>query len=290
MNRLSAAKGVCLVASLSLADATATTAAAEPVRVMSLNVCTDQLAMLLAKPGQLISVSTLADDPHLSFHRRLAGDLPRNRGLAEEVIAATPDLVVTGQFSLHDTTQVLHRLGYRVEEFSYVQSLESVPTEIRRMGALLGAGKKAEELVAAMQAELAGVPKQHCSRPVRALAYEQNGIALGTGTLMDSAMQSAGLVNVAAEQGFAGMTPFPLELLVKDAPDILVIPDIMADTPTLADQIADHPAIGAMSRNILKVRVPAGSLACGGPFVVEAVKALAAARSKALPCQGSAPQ
>ena len=34
-----------------------------PARVVSMNLCTDQLAMLLAAPGQLLSVSKLARDP-----------------------------------------------------------------------------------------------------------------------------------------------------------------------------------------------------------------------------------
>lgn len=261
--------------------------AAEPARVISLNVCTDQLAMLLAKPGQLVSVSVLADDPYLSFHKEMAGDIPRNRGQAEEVIAARPDLVVTGKFSLHNTTLVLGRLGYPVEEFTYVQSVESIPDEIRRMGGLLGQQERADTMATGFEAELAALPPARCSRPVRALAYEQNGIALGTGTLMDSAMQAAGLVNVAAEQGFAGMTPFPLELLVKEAPDILIVPDIMAGAPSLADQIANHPAIGSLSATTLQLRVPAGSLACGGPFVIEAVKTLVAARDQTSACRAS---
>ncbi len=37
--------------------------AGPPERVVSVNLCTDQLAMLLAAPGQLISVSHLASDP-----------------------------------------------------------------------------------------------------------------------------------------------------------------------------------------------------------------------------------
>lgn len=291
MNLAPAAKGLRLMAVLSLAGASNIPGAfAEPARVVSLNVCTDQLAMLLANPGQLVSVSVLADDPHLSFHKDLAGDLPRNRGQAEEVIAARPDLVVTGKFSLHNTTLALRRLGYRVEEFTYVQSVESIPSEIRRMGELLGVNAKAVEMAGDFETELAAIPRAQCRRPVRALAYEQNGIALGTGTLMDSAMQAAGLVNIAAGQGFVGMTPFPLELLVKDAPDIIVMPDIMADTPSLADQIAHHPAIGSLSAKTLQVRVPAGSLACGGPFVIEAVKALAAARRQSAACSGSAAQ
>lgn len=287
-----ATKGLRVLPALSLAGLMILPGAAnaEPARVISLNVCTDQLAMLLAKPGQLLSVSVLADDPHLSFHKDLAGSLPRNRGQAEEVIAARPDLVVTGQFSLHNTTLVLRRLGYRVEEFSYVQSVESVPTEIRRMGTLLGVDAAAEQSASGVEAQLAGLAKPQCSRPVRALAYEQNGIALGSGTLMDSAMQAAGLVNLATEQGFVGMTPFPLELLVKDAPDIVVMPDVMSDAPSLADQITNHPALGALAGKTLQVRVPPGSLACGGPFVIEAVKALAAARDRTGLCRADATQ
>jgi iron complex transport system substrate-binding protein len=37
-----------------------------PRRVVSINLCTDQLAMMLAAPGQLVSVSDLAADPHSS--------------------------------------------------------------------------------------------------------------------------------------------------------------------------------------------------------------------------------
>jgi iron complex transport system substrate-binding protein len=37
-----------------------------PRRVVSMNLCTDQLAMLVAAPGQLLSVSRIARDPRVS--------------------------------------------------------------------------------------------------------------------------------------------------------------------------------------------------------------------------------
>ena len=46
-----------------LAAATQYAAQAAPVRVASVNLCTDQLAMLLAAPGQLASVSAWAARP-----------------------------------------------------------------------------------------------------------------------------------------------------------------------------------------------------------------------------------
>mgnify|MGYP006999250795 CR=1 FL=1 len=51
--------------------------ATPPARVVSMNLCTDQLAMALAAPGQLISVSYIARDPRAS-------------AMAEEALADLP--------------------------------------------------------------------------------------------------------------------------------------------------------------------------------------------------------
>jgi iron complex transport system substrate-binding protein len=273
-----------LVATLVAWPALATAKEAAPAQVMSLNVCTDQLAMLLAAPGQLVSVSELAADPGLSFLAPMAAGYKRNRGLAEEVLVARPDIVVTGAYSLHNTTPLLRRLGYRVEEFQYAQTLDTIPGEIRRMGAILGAADKAGAMASSFEAALAKIGGEQCGEAPKAIAYGQNGIAMGQGTLVDSAMHAAGLRNVAAELGYSGMSPFPLELLVETKPDIIVLPEALADTPALADLAASHPAIRALGPQTLRIRLPRGAASCGGPFVIEAVKALAAARRQLASC------
>ena len=268
--------------------ATVAMAGAQPMRVMSLNVCTDQLAVLLARPGQLVSVSELATDPNLSFHSALAADYPKNRGLAEEVLVAKPDVVVTSDYSLHYTTPLLTRLGYRVEQFPYRQTLDTIPGDIERMGAILGEDEKAKEMAARFRADLADVAAQRCGAPT-AIAFEQNGVAMGAGSLVDSAMKAAGLRNLVAELGYAGLTPFPLELLVSHQPDILVLPEPMADTPSLADLVAAHPAIAALDERTVRIHLPRGSTSCGGPAVIEAVKALAEAARRTASCNRADP-
>lgn len=258
--------------------------AAPPERVMSLNVCTDQLAMLLAEPGQLVAVSELAADPHLAFHHRLAEDLPKNRGLAEEVFVTLPDLVVTGTYSLHNTTALLRRLGFRVEEFAYAQTLDSIPGEIRRMAKLLGVDARGEEMAAEFERGVDAAGADACEPAPTAIAYDQNGIAMGSGTLVDSVMRAVGLRNLAAELGYAGMTPMPLELLVEHRPDIVVLSEPIAETPALADQIMRHPALRALEDESLAVTLPRAFASCGGPFVIEAVKALASARRQVVAC------
>ena len=63
-----ARKGRALLASVAMAlvfihSALPAAAASVPRRVVSMNLCTDQMAMLVAAPGQLFSVSFLAADP-----------------------------------------------------------------------------------------------------------------------------------------------------------------------------------------------------------------------------------
>jgi iron complex transport system substrate-binding protein len=254
-----------------------------PARVMSLNVCTDQLAMLLAAPGQLVSVSELASDPGLSFHHAMAAGYKKNHGLAEEVFLARPDVVVTGTFSLHNTTALLRHLGFKVEEFDFTQTLNTLPAEIRRMGDVLGQRQKADAMAAAFETELAAETPA-CEPAPTIIAYGQNGVALGSGTLADSVVKAAGFRNLAAELGYVGMTPFQLELLVNNRPDAIVLSRPLAGAPALADQAGQHPAIRAAGGR--RVFVPDAAWSCGGPFTLEAVKALRVLREEIAPCDG----
>jgi iron complex transport system substrate-binding protein len=70
------------------------------------------------------------------------------------------------------------------------------------------------------------------------------------------------------------MVPYPLELLVRDKPDVVLVTHAYEKTPSLADEIARHPAIRALGSDTTGNVVPPGSWACGGAFTIEAVEAL----------------
>lgn len=262
---------------------------AAPKRVISLNLCTDQLAMTLAGPDQLVSVSFLSREPSLSMLHEEAQAYPVNRGLAEEVFLEKPDLVVTGTYSLHNTTALLKRLGFHVEEFSFAQTLETIPGEIRRMGALLGQEERAERIADDFTGELEAIAARQCDRRPTMIAYDQNGIAPGGGTLADSVMRAAGFANLAADLGVVGMAPFPLEQVIAARPDVISI-SRKQDAPTLGEHVPRHPAIAALPETRIGAFVPEGSLSCGAPGVMEAVRALAALRAEIAPCPQDATQ
>jgi len=252
-------------------------------KVMSLNLCTDQLAMALADPEQLMSVSFLARDRTISPMWREAQNFPVNHGIAEEVFLAQPDLVVTGTFSQHNTTFLLRRVGLPVEEFDFAMTLETIPSEIRRMGALLHQQEKAEKLASDFAASLDAIEKQQCEPKPTILAFEQNGISPGKETLADSVFRAAGFRNLAAEAGLVGAAPFPLELVVAQEPDVIVVQASEDDAPTLGAYVLRHPAMKHLNSRI-DAFLPPGSWACNGPLIIDAVKALAELRQKVAPC------
>ncbi len=259
-----------------------------PRRVVSMNLCTDQLALLLAAPGQILSVSKLARDPHLSNLATEAEALPANWGRAEEILLLEPDLVLAGSFTTRSTVDLLRRLGFRVEEFAPDHSFEDIRASLLRMGRLLGREPQARAILAAMETELDRI-KAHGARQAqrpRAVAYYAGGRTAGAGSLMDAVMQAAGLANVAAEQGSRGLAIMPMEQLVLAAPERLIGGVADARGAALAHQNYRHPAIKAVAARGGGMESLDDRLTiCGGPFTLAAVLRLAGPMA----AQGAAP-
>lgn len=270
-----------LVTALTVAGAAATETAraagpSVPRRVVSMNLCTDQLALPLAAPGQLVSVSRLSRDPDSSALAALANDIPVNAGAAEEVFVLKPDLVLAGAFSAQTTVDMLRRLGFRVEIFQPESSFADIRINIRRMGDLLGRQKRAEELVAEFDRRLdAALPSVGATRPM--LAYVFGDLySAGAGTLSDDIARAAGWDNLAGKLGERGLAPLPLELIVLAAPALLVRGDRYDDDGrTLAFEALRHPALASVR---LKASIPSRYTICGTPETATAIEILAAMR------------
>lgn len=264
----------CLAAGLVLFVRNSADAADIPRHVVSINVCTDQLALLLANEGQLRSVSYLSQDPELSVMAAKARELPVNHAQAEEVFLMKPDLVLAGTFSSRATVGLLRRLGVRVEEFAPARSFGDIEDHLRRMGELLGRKAEASREIDKMKAALAAI-QQPVRRKTVALYYA-NSYTSGRGTLVDEAVRLAGLDNLADKAGVSGSALLPLEKLVLEKPDILVRSS-RDRAPALAFENFEHPALRALEKQARAVTIADNLTVCGGPFSVEAVAELAEA-------------
>ncbi|PLP58521.1 ABC transporter substrate-binding protein [Mesorhizobium loti] len=258
---------------LLLAAAGSATAAETPKRVVSMNVCTDQMAMLLARDGQLHSVSYLASDPATSALAEEARHFAVNHGQAEEVFLMQPDLVLAGNYTTRATVGLLRQLGIRVEEFQPETSFDDVRAGLRRMGDILDRQNRAEALVAELDRKLAQArAKPH--RNITIATYFANSYTSGAGTLVDAVVAASGLTNLATKLGLSGTQQLPLELLVMAKPDMLVDSEARYATPALAQQTFVHPAYRMLATETGRVSVPARYTICGAPFTATAVEML----------------
>ncbi|HEV2502708.1 MAG TPA: ABC transporter substrate-binding protein [Mesorhizobium sp.] len=244
-----------------------------PKRVVSMNVCTDQMAILVAGDGQLHSVSYLANDPATSALVDVARKLLVNHGQAEEVFLMQPDLVLAGSYTTRATVGLLRKLGIPVEEFQPETSFDDVRTNLKRMGDILGRRERAEALVAELDRKLAEA-KQRSHPNITVATYYANSYTSGAGTLIDAVVVASGLTNLAAKLGLSGTQQLPLELLVMAKPDLLVDSEARYATPALAQQTFVHPAYRALSEQSGRVSVPAKYTICGAPFTATAVEML----------------
>jgi len=226
--------------------------------IVSLNLCTDQLLVLLA-PERVAALEPLARDPALSFVAPRAASLPVVRADAEAVLQLQPELVLAGQYGAQATLALLRARGARVVLVDEPVDFAGVAKQVGWMAALLGERARGAALVAEMWGRLAAVRP----RGGTAVLWEAGGWSAGPGGISDAVLRAAGLRNV----GTGGR--MGLEALLARRPDMLVT-ETAPSFPSLSTDLARHPALARMRR----MEIAPMLLACAGPFSARAAQAL----------------
>ncbi len=258
------------------AGANAAAVADAPQRVVSMNLCTDQLAMLLAAPGQLISVSHLASDPLSSSMVDEAAAYPVNRGAAEQVFLMRPDLVLAGTYTAQASVDLLRGLGVTVVQVPPAESLADVARQMRQVGEALGRVAEGEAMAAAFEAATAQYPQAEA--PATAAFYYPNGYTAGSGTLADEVLNLTGFRNIGADAGMTGGGILPLERLVIAQPQIIITSRPYPGA-SRSEEILVHPALRAVQDAAGKARMTDADWVCGTPHLLRAIAAMAEARA-----------
>jgi len=256
--------------------------AAPPQRIVSINICGDLLALSLAPRARIASVTFLAADPRMSPIAEAADGIPLNYGKAEEVLVFEPDLVLAGRHTTRATVALLERLGYPVIKLDIAQSLDDVRAQIRVAAAAMGVVAAGEEMIATLDARIEATAAQRgASRPLAAV-YGPNGFTPGSRTLSGSLMELAGFENLAARAGIRTWGNLSLESLLLARPDVLIVEAEGDNAHALASQILAHPALLDLRERITVAAVPRPLWSCPGPWIVDALDKLVAARAAVL--------
>ncbi len=263
---------IVLVGALAVASTSA--GAQVAMRVVSINLCADQLVSLLANRESILSVTHLSADPSISYVASRVTDIPVNYGRSEEVLALRPDLVVAGRFAARPAVAMLQRFGVEVVDLPIPESFADIRAQVRFLSRRLGVAPRGEEMVEEMDRQLGAISIGDRPGP-RALVLGVRGFTSGTGTLVDEVLAAAGLRNVAVELGIDGYGQIGLEEILRADPEIVVINQPTAAFPSLARDVLAHPALRHFGGRI--IQIDPSLWTCGGPYTVEAVTFLARA-------------
>ncbi|EKE73605.1 ABC transporter substrate-binding protein [Oceanibaculum indicum] len=247
-----------------------------PRRLASINLCGDQLLLLLAERRQIASLSYLAADPAVSALADRVGDIPLNSGRAEEIVALQPDLVLSGTYQQRMTNGMLRRLGVAVLELPPADSLDGALAQIRSVATAIGAAEKGEALAQSLERRIAAArPSPKADRP-GAFLLQPNLYASGPDSLAGHLLEQAGFRNLAAGPTARQGTFLTLEDILLARPDVLVLEEAIGEGVSLARHRLDHAALQASTQR--RVSLEGRLLTCPGPGLAVAAEILAEAR------------
>ena len=251
-------------------------AAAELPRIASMNVCTDQLLLTLADPGQILGLSRYSRD---RFQSWAADDARRYRilsGGAEDILVLRPDVVVASLFDKRATRELLKEKGLHLAEFGVPRSLDEVKDQIREMGAIVQHPDRAAAEIARLDAAIARARQAVAHKRYRVLPLSRRGWVSGSESLLSSLLTETGLFNAAGELGVAFGGFASLEAIVNLKPDFIVVSDVGDIAEDDGRAFLLHPALERFYPPSKRIVVPDRLTVCGGIMLADALAVLIA--------------
>ena len=264
-----------LVAMIALALPGSTTLAATLPRLVSMNVCADQLLLTLADPEQILGLSRFARDGWQSQ----AGDISRYpvlSGGAEDVLLIRPDIVVASAFDKRSTRELLKAKGLHLVELAVPKTLDEARQQIREAGDITGHPDRAAVEIARLDAALARARRAVSERHYRVLPLSRRGWVAGSDSFVGSLLGETGLRSAAGDLGFAFGGFASLEAIVNLRPDFIVVSQAGDTAKDDGQAFLLHPALERFYPPEKRIVIPERMTECGGVLLADALDALTA--------------
>ena len=264
-----------LVAMIALALPGSTALAANLPRLVSMNVCADQLLLTLADPEQILGLSRFARDGWQSQ----AGDISRYpvlSGGAEDVLLIRPDIVVASAFDKRSTRELLKAKGLRLVELAVPKTLDEARQQIREAGDITGHPDRAAVEIARLDAALARARRAVSERHYRVLPLSRRGWVAGSDSFVGSLLGETGLRSAAGDLGFAFGGFASLEAIVNLRPDFIVVSQAGDTAKDDGQAFLLHPALERFYPPEKRIVIPERMTECGGVLLADALDALTA--------------
>ncbi len=258
-------------------------------RVMSLNLCTDQILLQLVPPERITSVTYISRASSQSFLTAEAFGVPINYGTSEEVLRQNPDLVLAGDTSTPAVRALLKKVGMPLLEMPPADTFEEIRKNVRVIAAAVGEVDVGESLLAHMDIVLAELEATKPTQRIVVVGWDGAGNVPTADTLFNSILVAAGGENVANKLTrnvvYGQYRAFDLEQLVALRPDVLAYGSARADRLDLSTEQLKHPIVRKLYAG-RQITYPGTLYSCGLPQSADAARDL---RAGLLKIMASAP-
>ena len=265
-----------LVAALAAFAPAAAAAADGPRRIVSLNVCADQLVRALADRDQIAALSVYAADRGMSYLAPSADAFRHDTSSAEQVVAQSPDLVFAGTLTKRATRDMLGRLGYSVTLLAPARTVDQSVQQIRQVAALVGHPERGEALIAEIDAARARAKAAVTDARLTAAVYQRRGYVTGSGTLTGDLIATVGLIDGGGKLAGNIGGFVPLEKIVANPPNVLIVSNGDQRAEDQGSALLSHPALAELYPPAKRIVLPERLTVCGGPSLPAAFDWLAA--------------
>jgi len=243
-------------------------------RIVSMNVCTDQLVTRLADPEQIVGLSRFSRD---GWQAPVAGDargFAVLSGGAEDVLVLRPDIVVASLFDKRSTRELLKAHGLHLAEFAVPQNLDEVKDQIREIGEIAGHADRAAVEIARLDAAVATARRTIADKRYSVLPVSRRGWVPGRDSFVSSLLSETGLFNVSGDLGFTFGGYASLEAIVNLKPDFLLVSQAGDFAGDDGQAFLLHPALERFYPPAKRIVIPERLTECGGVTIADALDVL----------------
>jgi iron complex transport system substrate-binding protein len=244
-------------------------------RIVSMNVCTDQLVLALADPGQILGLSRYSRDGWQTQAARDISGYPVLSGGAEDVLVLKPDVVIASLFDKRSTRELLKAKGLHLTELAVPRTLNEAKAQIREIGDIAGHPDRAAAEIARLDAALARARGAVAARHFRVLPLSRRGWVAGSDSFVGSLLAETGLFNAAGDLGFAFGGFASLEAIVSLKPDFIVVSQAGDTAGDDGQAFLLHPALERFYPAARRIVIPERLTECGGVMLADALDVLA---------------
>ena len=250
---------------------------APPQRVMSLNMCTDQLLLQLLPRERITSVTYLSRAFYHPLISLESAHVAVNYNSPEEVLAQHPDLVISGNVFSPGARAIFRKAGIALLEVPFANGFDDIRSITRSVGRAVGEEEKANGLLRRMDATLAELKATRPNPRITVLGWDAGGNVPGPNTLFGEILDAAGAANVAEKTAdslvYGSYANFDLEQLVALNPQAVLHSGSLADRPDTLNQKIQHRVVRKLFAG-RELTYPEVLYRCGLPQSADAAKTL----------------